>query len=140
MVKNHHGNLKNIFDEHKYFKEHMDDVDVQVDNILNRNLTSLKEFYLKYDIDINYFLSNIDNIKLELKKELFKFKKEDMLDNYLYLILFFSVLIESDKIDASYTEVYPRIDIDENIVDVYKEKETLMKRASIKFANRHMWN
>ncbi|MBQ6219532.1 MAG: CRISPR-associated helicase Cas3' [Methanosphaera sp.] len=122
VVKNHHGNLKNIFDEHKYFKEHMDDVDVQVDNILNRNLTSLKEFYLKYDIDINYFLSNIDNIKLELKKELFKFKKEDMLDNYLYLILFFSVLIDSDKIDASYTEVYPRIDIDENIVDVYKEK------------------
>ncbi len=122
VVKNHHGNLKNIFDEHKYFKEHMGDVEVQVDNILNRDLTSLKKFYLKYDIDINYFLSNIDNIKLELKKDLLKFKKEDMLDNYIYLILFFSVLIDSDKIDASYTEVYPRIDIDDNIVDVYKEK------------------
>ena len=122
VVKNHHGNLKNIFDEHALFKEHMDDVDIQVDDLLNKDMTSLIDFYLGYDVNITNFLSNINNIKQELKKDLFHFKKQDIIDNYIYLILFFSVLIDSDKIDASYTEVYPRITLAKDIVDKYKEK------------------
>jgi len=120
VVKNHHGNLKNSFDEHKRFKESMDDVDVQVDNILNKNISSLDDFYLKYDIDINDFLLKINDVKDELKKDLFLFKRENKLDNYIYLNLFFSVLIDSDKIDASSTKISSRINIDKDIVDKYQ--------------------
>ncbi len=123
VVKNHHGDLKNIFDEHKYFKENMDIVDIQVNNLLDRQLDSLISFYSQYNINVYDFLKNINIIKKELKRDLFKFKREDMLKNYLNLILLFSVLIDSDKLDASYTEVCGRVPIDENIVDNYKIKK-----------------
>lgn len=121
VVKNHHGNLKDIMDEHEHFKKNMDEVDEQVEDIKNRNLDSLNNFYLEYNIDIEKFLNNIENIKQELKMDLFGFKREKLLENYIYLILFFSVLIDSDKIDASYTEVYPRRIVAEDIVDRYKK-------------------
>ncbi|WP_323735836.1 CRISPR-associated helicase Cas3' [Methanosphaera sp. ISO3-F5] len=120
VVKNHHGNLKNIFDEHNHFKKNMDNVDVQVNDLLSRNLDSFTAFYSQYDIDVNYFLSNINEVKEDLKKDLFKFKREDLLDNYLDYILLFSVLIDSDKLDASHTSTYNRIPIDKNVVDKYK--------------------
>ena len=127
VVKNHHGQLKNIKKEHQYFKENMDDVDIQVEDIQNRKLDSLKQFYLNYNIDMDSFLKDIDGIKQNLKMDLLKFKKEDSLKNYLYLIEFFSVLIDSDKLDASYTTTYPRIEINEDMVDVYKNKNHFNK-------------
>ncbi|RAP44374.1 MAG: hypothetical protein BZ136_08860 [Methanosphaera sp. rholeuAM74] len=123
VVKNHHGNLKNVFDEHKNFKENMDVVDVQVNDILGRNLASFNEFYLQHGIDINRFLANIDSIKQDLKKDLFKLKMEDKLENYTNLILLFSVLIDSDKLDASYTDVCERIQVEGDIVDKYKDEQ-----------------
>lgn len=129
VVKNHHGNLKNIQDEHKNFKENMDDVDVQVEDIKNRELESFKSFYLEYGINIDEFLVNIQDIKKELKMDLFKFKQEDTLDNYICLILLFSVLIDSDKIDASYTNIYPRRNIEDNIVDIYKNDRKFNKEG-----------
>jgi len=131
VVKNHHGQLKDIKKEHIYFKEHMDDdnLNKQLENIKDRNLDSLKKFYLDYNIDIDSFLKGINGIKQDLKRDLFKFKKEDSLKNYLYLIEFFSVLIDSDKLDASYTTTYSRIEINENMVDVFKKNNHFNKEG-----------
>ena len=121
VVKNHHGNLKNIRDEHKLFKENMNDVDIQVEDIKNNDLSSLKNFYANNNIDVDDFLNNIEVIKTKIKKDLREFKKDFNLNNYTHLILFFSVLIDSDKIDASNTEINHRIILDSNMVDKYKQ-------------------
>lgn len=129
-IKSHHGNLKDVYSgqnaEFIKIKEIPKYVDLQVEDLKKAyesgDLDDLEEFYLEYDIQIDEFFEEYENLKVEIKKKLKKFSRQKDIENYLLVLLFFSVLIDSDKFDASKTDKFERRKIESNIVDLYKKE------------------
>lgn len=124
-IKSHHGNLKDVYndqkDEFNKIKNIPEYVNEQIEDLKNSNIEKLKKFYLKYNISVDEFFENYENIKVEIKQKLKKFSRQKDIENYLLILLFFSTLIDSDKIDASETDKFKRRKIESNIVDLYKK-------------------
>ncbi|PAV07476.1 CRISPR-associated endonuclease Cas3'' [Methanosphaera cuniculi] len=124
-IKSHHGNLKDVYndqkDEFNKIKNIPEYVNEQIEDLKNSNIEKLKKFYLKYNISVDEFFENYENIKVEIKQNLKKFSRQKDIENYLLILLFFSTLIDSDKIDASETVKFKRRKIKSNIVDLYKK-------------------
>ena len=104
-------------------KRHIIAFYLQFLDIKSRNISSLKEFYLKYNISIDDFLEEYEEIKSVIKKDLKIIYREKRIDNYFNVLILFSVLLDSDKLDASYTETYPRQELNANLVDLYKQEK-----------------
>ena len=129
-IKSHHGNLKDVYDgqnaEFTKIKEIPKYVDLQVEDLKKAyksgDLDDLEKFYQKYGIQISEFFEEYENLKVEIKKKLKKFSRQKDIENYLLVLLFFSVLIDSDKFDASKTDKFERRKIESNIVDLYKNE------------------
>ncbi|WP_303236086.1 CRISPR-associated helicase Cas3' [Methanosphaera cuniculi] len=132
-IINHHGNLKDVYNtpksEWNKIKNIPSYVKLQVEDLKVADIKELKEFYQKYNILIDDFLKNYENLELEIRKKLKKLTRQKNIENYLTLILFFSVLIDTDKFDASETKLFSRQKIEPNIVDKYK-KEKLNQNQS----------
>lgn len=140
IILKHHGNLQNIDGtngELNKLKLKEDLARTQINDIefnINSNIDyDLVNFYKKYDININDFFLNFNEIFDEIEEGLeeLTFNEDNGLDNYIYLILFYSVLLDSDKIDASETNLYYRNDISSNLVDKFKEEEFKDKSSEI---------
>ncbi|WP_304125730.1 CRISPR-associated helicase Cas3' [Methanosphaera cuniculi] len=132
-IINHHGNLKDVYNtpksEWNKIKNIPSYVELQVEDLKVADIKELKEFYQKYNISIDNFLKNYEDLTLEIRKKLKKFTRQKNIENYITLILFFSVLIDTDKFDASETKLFSRQKIESNIVDKYK-KEKLNQNQS----------
>lgn len=126
-IINHHGNLKDVYNTEKSEFNKINQIpqylDEQIKDIKSRNISSLKEFYLKYNISIDDFLEEYEEIKSVIKKDLKIIYREKRIDNYFNVLILFSVLLDSDKLDASYTETYPRQELNANLVDLYKQEK-----------------
>jgi len=125
-IKHHHGNLIDVYskigDDYHKIIDIPSYVTEQIKDIKINSLKNFRDFYLKYNISIDDFLKDFESITKTIKLDLKKFSREKSIENYLLLLEFFSVLIDSDKLDASYTEVFPRREIDSGIVDLYKDE------------------
>ena len=123
VVLFHHGNLRNISDLDDYHEKTSDlkRTKKQLEDIKNSKI-NLSSFYKQWDIDFFDFLNNIDDINEEIIDKLFSLSLKENSDYYFYIILFYSVLLDSDKMDASQSNVISRNNIPEYIVDKYKEK------------------
>lgn len=121
VVLKHHSNLNSIDDLDQYTldKCKSNEVQTQVIDLKSSQLT-LESFYKRYDINFNYFLENFNSICEDLVDELFDFILEEDIDNYFIIALFFSVLIDADKMDASGTVEVNRKEIPSDAVDVFK--------------------
>jgi len=121
VVLHHHGNIKNIptLDEYHDNKFNSKAIINQI-NDLNNWDKSLDLFYKEYGIDLNYFFENIDEISDNISEDLFEFDYDDNFDNYFLILLFYSVLLDADKMDASESSLIKRELIPSNIVDDYK--------------------
>ena len=129
VIARHHGNLKNIMGANG-LRENIEDNGI----ILNQQLTDLKEntkcvenslnlFYSTYGIDLNDFFKNFDNVIADLRSSLFKLSLKRDIENYLIILLFYSVLLDSDKMDASETNLFDRVDLSNDLVDNYKHEK-----------------
>lgn len=68
VILKHHGNLPNVFNEPIKFSKKIRISDIQIEDLkLNLNKASLREFYLKYDIDLLDFFDSYNNIFKDLK-------------------------------------------------------------------------
>ena len=124
IVLRHHGNLKSLKGDSKEIdnlKSNFDKLEVQINDLKEQNLDELEIFYLKYDIDINKFLDIYLDLKKSIKKDLKDLYLDDNLSNYLVILILYSTLIDSDKLDASKTILPKRKIIPPNIVDEYKK-------------------
>lgn len=130
IILKHHGNLQNIegtsgeINKIKTKKELGKEQILDIkNNIANKNNKDLKSFYNNFNIDLDSFFESfdylIDDIEIELENLVF----DEDINNYVYLILFYSILLDSDKIDASETTIYQRKDIPSDIVDEYKKEK-----------------
>ena len=123
VVLAHHGNLKNVSSlfGHNVETFNQDTVSKQVQDLLESEI-NLKGFYEQYDIDCFYFLNNIVEINQELSSNLLRFSLESNFNNYFYILILYSTLLDADKMDASQTDNIDRVNIASDIVDDFKQK------------------
>lgn len=131
VVLKHHGNLENIGNLFNKIKESNDKFILkQLNDIKNNNIT-LKEFYKKYNIDLNYFLDNYNTILEKILSDLLNLEIQKNIENYDLTLLLFSVLIDSDKMDASQTKFINRKKINPQIVDNFKKRNFTNNKDTI---------
>ncbi|AKJ38803.1 CRISPR-associated helicase/endonuclease Cas3 [Methanosarcina barkeri] len=140
IVKRHHGNLKDAEDE---IRELIDEDTLEIINLQIKSLdtSELKTIYEKlfdgYDIsfDIDTFCNEYRPITNEILKNRRKFikllKKEQFTGYYLITLTLYSILINSDKIDASSIDVSSEIEISPELVDKYKVEKGFQNNEGI---------
>ena len=150
VVKRHHGNLQNADDEVIDFDENKQEIlETQIKSIDFDELKKIYSEFSIFNVDLENirikfertyeckdFRRNIGKpgveiiIKkyLELVKEFEEAKKlieniskEQTLFYYFTTLVLYSILLDADKTDAANLEKIKRININENIVDEYKE-------------------
>ena len=140
IVKRHHGNLKDAEDE---IRELIDEntleiIDLQIKSLDTSELKTIYEELLdEYDIslDIDTFCNEYHSIAKEILKNRRKFikllKEEQFTGYYLVTLTLYSILINSDKIDASSIDVSSEIEISPELVDKYKVEKGFQNNEGI---------
>ena len=122
VVLHHHGNIKDIptLDEYNENKFNSRTISNQINDLSSLD-GGFYIFYKNHGIDLDYFFENIDGIIEDISDELFDFEYDNTFDNYFLILLFYSILLDADKMDASGTESIPRYDISSYVVEKYKK-------------------
>ena len=131
VIVKHHGDLSNVSGSNgEWYKVSSNDAsfggkqlkDIEK-NVENDNGYDLRKFYSNYNIRLNDFIKEYDSLIKEISYKLEDLSFEENIENYFTLIFLYSLLIDSDKVDASETELFKRPNIPSNIVDSYKKSE-----------------
>lgn len=122
VVLAHHGNLKDItkLDDYNEKKINSKMVLKQIEDLKSSD-DNLSKFYDDFEIDFFRFFDEFDEISEEITDELLIFSFEGNIDNYFYILLFYSSLLDADKMDASESKRINRENIPEDIVDIFKK-------------------
>lgn len=150
-VKRHHGNLKNPSIE-------LADLDDDVKNIILEQINSIDKYKIKdiYDhllsrsdaaimsVDISNFFENIEAIIKEIRKSRRKIidylNNENSVSSYLLLQIIFSILINSDKMEASELIQKNRKEIHPDIVDKYRILKYKNKTGKMDTIRNNIYN
>ena len=121
VVLCHHGNLKDIptLDDYHDAKFDSKVTKNQIQDLIDLD-NKLYLFYNDFDFDMKKFFDNIDSVSEEISDYLFDFDYDQIFDNYFLILLFYSVLLDADKMDASESISIERAYIPDNIIDEYK--------------------
>lgn len=140
VVKRHHGNLKDAEDEIRELidEDTLEIIDLQIKSLDAHELKTIYEKLLYgYDIsfDIDTFWNEYRSIINEILKNRRKFIKLLLLEQftgyYLITLTLYSILINSDKIDASSIDVSSEIEISPELVDKYKVEKGFQNNKGI---------
>lgn len=124
VILRHHGNINTIMGtdgESRKLEDGLELAKEQISNIKENNSADLIAIYNKWDINLEGFFTEFANIIRKIKFELKKLTRNKSLKSYFTILFFYSVLLDADKLDASETNTPNRLDINENIVDEFKE-------------------
>ena len=124
VVLFHHSNLKNVIDLDDYHAKNINlkRFEKQVNDIKNSK-ENLSLFYKKWNINFFDFFNKLDDLNDEIIEKFILIDLENKNFNYyFYIILFYSILLDADKMDASETNTINRSYIPDFIVDKYKEE------------------
>lgn len=124
IVKRHHGNLKDARSEVLDLRED-EDLVVLGRQIQSIDLNEVKKVYRDlFKLDLSYFFSHYQDIVKEIlqkKKRIRHLKEEKNIQYSLITQLLYSVLLNSDKVDASGIRMdRNRGEISSDLVDAYK--------------------
>lgn len=140
VVKRHHGDIKNLdgsggeTEELEDTSSEINTIMEQMKNIKNNNCCEIEEIYSELLSNINFelYVKNFIDIFSDEKRirEFFKeiridakrLSRENNIEYYVTIMFFYSVLLDSDKLDASDTKKPQRIEnIPDNIVGMFKK-------------------
>lgn len=124
IVKRHHGNLKDARSEVLDLRED-EDLVVLGRQIQSIDLNEVKKVYRDlFKLDLSYFFSHYQDIVKDIlrkKKRIRRLKEEKNIQYSLITQLLYSVLLNSDKVDASGIQMdRNRGEISSDLVDAYK--------------------
>lgn len=140
IVKRHHGNLKDAEDEIRELRgeDTLQVIDLQIKSLEISELKIIYELLLNgYNIpfDLDMFCNEYGSIAKEILKNRNTFvtllQKEQFTGYYLITLILYSILINSDKIDASSIDVSSKTDIPPDLVDKYKAKKGFQNSDNI---------
>lgn len=122
VVLAHHGNLKDItkLDDYNEKKINSKMVLKQIEDLKSSD-DNLSKFYDDFEIDFFRFFDEFEEISEEITDGLLIFSFEGNIDNYFYILLFYSSLLDADKMDASESKRINRENIPGDIVDIFKK-------------------
>lgn len=131
VINKHHGNLNDLkYGEIPKMDENnkVDLVTTQIKDINKNNLDEIKQIYngilspSQLDDFFNLLTTKYSIFTNEISKNIKTMFREKKLDYYFLILLFYSVLLDSDKLDASgYGRLPERIEIlESDLVDQYK--------------------
>lgn len=122
VVLAHHGNLKDItkLDDYNEKKINSKMVLKQIEDLKSSD-DNLSKFYDDFEIDFFRFFDEFDEISEEITDGLLIFSFEGNIDNYFYILLFYSSLLDADKMYASESKRINRENIPGDIVDIFKK-------------------
>ena len=125
VVLHHHGKIRDVPTLDDYFDNNVDSrlIKNQINDLINKE-DSLVEFYKNHNISLNDFFNDFDEIGDEISEKLFDFEYESDFNNYFCILLFYSVLLDADKMDASGSAIINRNFISSLMVDDYKIKHS----------------
>lgn len=127
VINKHHGDLINIGDE-TFIDNLSDSKEIckkQIDDIRKNNLNEVKMIYkdiLEIE-ELEEFFNKFDEIIEQIRNDGIKISRDNKIDYYFYILFFYSVLLDADKLNASKTSLPPREKISLEIVERYKRKE-----------------
>ncbi len=129
LILRHHGNLLSLEGLNgiinkldNYNRIGLNQIN-DIKNNLDSTEKSLKEFYNTYDISLENFLDEYDELIGEIEDALDDLSFDERIENYFYIILFYSVLLDSDKMDASETDSITRELLPNDLVDIFKSEK-----------------
>jgi len=140
IVKRHHGNLKDAEDEIRELRgeDTLQVIDLQIKSLEISELKIIYELLLNgYNIpfDLDIFCNEYGSIAKEILKNRNIFvtllREEQFTGYYLITLTLYSILINSDKIDASSIDVSSEIEISPELVDKYKIEKGFQNNESI---------
>jgi len=137
VINKHHGNLINLMGGHSNLADKIKDrkgiqiTEKQVSDIKENHLEEVKSIYddllseFDFELDLDEFFDTLDKeFYCELRNNVKGLSKNNKIENYANIMFFYSVLLDSDKLDASGIEKVPsrwKGTLDKNIVDDYKK-------------------
>ncbi|MHA1827015.1 MAG: CRISPR-associated endonuclease Cas3'' [Candidatus Heimdallarchaeaceae archaeon] len=139
VIKRHHGDIHNLYgDGAEYETVDIQNITLQASDILQNNIEEVNSLYEKLFKQLNFsmdlrnlledVLSNKEKIQATLKqirKTIKRMWREQKVGYYFYILFFYSVLLDADKLDASETKL-PKRDFGKlapDLVDKYKSKK-----------------
>ena len=122
VVLANHCNLKDITKLDYYNEKKINSKMVlkQIEDLKSSD-DNLSKFYDDFEIDFFRFFDEFDEISEEITDGLLIFSFEGNIDNYFYILLFYSSLLDADKMDASESKRINRENIPGDIVDIFKK-------------------
>jgi len=133
VIMKHHGDIDDLLGTEGELKK-LDKLNIereQIEDIRNlyiNEVSTIYEILSPIRIDMNCFFENFEEICEEIKKEGEKFSFQSTLKNYFLILLFYSTLLDSDKLDAARLSFEGLIieknkwkDIPDDLVDNYKK-------------------
>ncbi|MDE4078676.1 CRISPR-associated helicase Cas3' [Methanosphaera sp. Vir-13MRS] len=131
VINHHHGNLKNLIEAPSEITALDKDINTekQIEDLEKHKNTNeyleIRKFYKdECNIDINDFIESYFLIKENINDDLFTLSMEESMMNYEEIIMLYSVLLDSDKFDASETQNLPRKDkLPSQIISNYKKSK-----------------
>lgn len=141
VVLAHHGNLKDItkLDNYNDKKSKSKMVSKQIEDLKNSE-NNLSDFYNDFEINFFRFFDEFEDISEEITDELLEFSFDENIDNYFYILLFYSSLLDADKMDASESKNIHREDIPGNIVDNFKKNNLGNSKDNINKIREEAYN
>ena len=142
-IVKHHSNIRNLWDEEAGQLESFSEIEIaksQLEDISNNNIEEMKEFYSFLDyISIQDFLEQKDNledyihiVQKDIKKITRKSFRNELPVYYFYILFFYSILLDADKLDASGRLRLPeRLEIESDIIENYKKRKFKEKQEGI---------
>ncbi len=139
VINKHHGNLLNIRGGNPSFSDKIKDegkkkiVEKQIRDIKENNFDEVKSIYdellkeIGLELEIQDFFDALgEDFYFEVYQDLKRLSRKKGLKKYTDIMFFYSVLLDSDKLDASGIESTPskwNESLDKKIVDQYKRKK-----------------
>ena len=129
-ISRHHGDLRNIrgvSGEREYLKDSAELLRIQLEGI-RKNYDEVREIYRQLCVDLcpgrsdailEEFFSDFDSIMREVVREMGRLSKGNV-SFYLRLLFLYSVLLDSDKTDASNSQIPVRLHVPPDAVDIHK--------------------
>lgn len=117
IIKNHHGNFNDFSDDPIYLPNER----ILLKEKLNHQYLDLEKNLkdIENDLNTNIIKEYISVPEKALFYKIRQIDKEKSIQNYYLINYLFSLLIEADKLDASNTEQYTRIEIDKESVSTH---------------------
>ncbi len=135
VINKHHGNIRNVRDEEIIKlkdQSKIETIEKQIDDIGHNHLNEINFMYDKllkdFSINIQAFFKKFNDTNAfteEIYRVVKKICRKKEMKYYFYILFFYSVLLDADKLDASgYGKIPERIEVlEKDIVNQYKENK-----------------